>query len=241
MPRVSVWGSTSMMNQNRLKEALDQVVESCVNFVGGCEYGKHLLTYVSGLRMHQWLKILLNTELRMVVSKAGEELKKYRCLVQNIWAMCRVSAHTQCYQTRLDNSAVHRKVIMWWKQWQQKAGSTIRPALIQQGRGLRKQLKAKDFYGDSRAVYHWTLHWKSFEKLAGPQVANWRVLFMDGVSSMEDVKPGMKVPGIITNIPTSVLFVMWIRKTRATFHLANRRLLVIPMKQWSWDRKLWRQ
>ena len=40
------------VNQTRLKESLDQVVESCVNYVGVDvnTASKHLLTYVSGLK-----------------------------------------------------------------------------------------------------------------------------------------------------------------------------------------------
>ena len=65
------------VNQNRLKEALDQVVESCVNFVGVDvnTASKHLLTYVSGLSATV-AKNIVEYRVKNGGFKSREELKK---------------------------------------------------------------------------------------------------------------------------------------------------------------------
>ena len=65
------------VNQNRLKEALDQVVESCVNFVGVDvnTASKHLLTYVSGLSATV-AKNIVEYRTKNGAFKTREELKK---------------------------------------------------------------------------------------------------------------------------------------------------------------------
>ena len=69
------------VNQNRLKEALDQVVESCVNYVGVDvnTASKHLLTYVSGLSATV-AKNVVEYRTKNGGFKSREELKKVSML-----------------------------------------------------------------------------------------------------------------------------------------------------------------
>ena len=69
------------VNQNRLKEALDQVVESCVNYVGVDvnTASKHLLMYVSGLTASV-AKNIVEYRTKNGGFKSREELKKVSML-----------------------------------------------------------------------------------------------------------------------------------------------------------------
>ncbi|MCR6719807.1 MAG: helix-hairpin-helix domain-containing protein [Chitinophagaceae bacterium] len=77
------------VNQNRLKDALDQVVESCVNFVGVDlnTASKHLLTYVSGLN-GTVAKNIVEYRTKNGGFKSREELKKVPMLGPKAFEQC---------------------------------------------------------------------------------------------------------------------------------------------------------
>ncbi|HET9430735.1 MAG TPA: Tex-like N-terminal domain-containing protein, partial [Chitinophagaceae bacterium] len=96
------------VNQNRLKEALDQVVESCVNFVGVDlnTASKHLLMYVSGLTSTV-AKNIVEYRSRNGRFRSREELKKVTMLGPKAFEQCAGFLRVQDAVNPLDNSAVH--------------------------------------------------------------------------------------------------------------------------------------
>jgi uncharacterized protein len=105
-----------------------------------------------------------------------------------------------------------------------KANSTV-PELIQNGE-IRKQIKAKDFVTETIGQFTIEDILKELEKPGrDPRSVIEEFRFADGVSSMEDLKPGMKIPGIITNITNFGAFVdVGVKQDGLVHisHLANR-------------------
>jgi uncharacterized protein len=73
---------------------------------------------------------------------------------------------------------------------------------------LRKQIKAKEFVTETIGEYTIEDILKELEKPGrDPRPAIEEFSFAEGLSSMEDLKPGMQVPGIVTNITNFGAFV----------------------------------
>jgi uncharacterized protein len=213
------------VNQNRLKEALDQVVESCVNFVGVDvnTASKHLLMYVSGLSATV-AKNVVEYRAKNGGFKSREELRKVAMLGPKAFEQCAGFLRIANAKNPLDNSAVHPESYHVVEAMAAKANSTV-PELIQNAE-VRKQIKAKDFVSETIGQFTIEDILKELEKPGrDPRSAIEEFRFADGVSSMEDLKPGMKIPGIVTNITNFGAFVdVGVKQDGLVHisHLANR-------------------
>lgn len=195
------------VNQNRLKEALDQVVESCVNFVGVDlnTASKHLLTYVSGLN-GTVAKNIVEYRARNGAFKSRDELKKVPMLGPKAFEQCAGFLRVPNAGNPLDNSAVHPESYHVVEAMAQKVNTTVEE-LIRKPE-LRKQIKAKEFVTETIGEYTIEDILKELEKPGrDPRPAIEEFSFAEGLSSMEDLKPGMQVPGIVTNITNFGAFV----------------------------------
>jgi len=188
------------VNQNRLKESLDKVVESCVNFVGVDvnAASKHLLTYVSGLSATV-AKNMVEYRAKHGSFKSRDEIKKVPLLGAKAFEQSAGFLRIQDAANPLDNSAVHPESYHVVEAMAAKVNSTVTD-LIRNG-DIRKQLKAKDFVTETIGEFTITDILKELEKPGrDPRAAIEEFRFSDGINSMADLKPGMKIPGIITNI-----------------------------------------
>jgi uncharacterized protein len=195
------------VNQNRLKDALDQVVESCVNFVGVDlnTASKHLLMYVSGLSATV-AKNIVEYRAKNGGFKNREELKKVAMLGPKAFEQCAGFLRVPDAANPLDNSAVHPESYHVVEAMAQKANSTV-PELIR-NTNLRKGLKAAEFVSETIGQFTIEDILKELEKPGrDPRAAIEEFRFAEGVSTMEDLKPGMKIPGIVTNITNFGAFV----------------------------------
>ena len=213
------------VNQNRLKEALDQTVESCVNFVGVDvnTASKHLLMYVSGLSSTV-AKNVVEYRTKNGGFKNREELKKVSMLGPKAFEQCAGFLRIVNAANPLDNSAVHPESYHVVEAMAKKANSNV-PELIQNAE-IRKQLKAKDFVTETIGQFTIEDILKELEKPGrDPRSAIEEFRFADGVSTLADLKPGMKVPGIVTNITNFGAFVdVGVKQDGLVHisHLANR-------------------
>jgi protein Tex len=195
------------VNQNRLKEALDQVVESCVNYVGVDvnTASKHLLTYVSGLSATV-AKNVVEYRTKNGGFKSREELRKVSMLGPKAFEQCAGFLRIPNAPNPLDNSAVHPESYHVVEAMAAKANSTV-PELITNPE-VRKQIKAREFVSDKIGQFTIEDILKELEKPGrDPRSPIEEFRFAEGVSTMEDLKPGMKVPGIVTNITNFGAFV----------------------------------
>ncbi len=195
------------VNQTRLKDALDKVVESCVNFVGVDvnAASKHLLTYVSGLSANV-AKNIVEYRTKHGSFKNREEIKKVSLLGAKAFEQCAGFLRIQHAANPLDNSAVHPESYHVVEAMAKKVNSTV-PGLIKNAE-IRKQLNAKDFVTDTIGQFTIEDILKELEKPGrDPRAAIEEFRFADGVNSMEDLVPGMKIPGMVTNITNFGAFV----------------------------------
>ena len=195
------------VNQIRLKESLDQVVESCVNFVGVDvnTASKHLLTYVSGLSASV-AKNIVEYRTKNGSFKNREELKKVSMLGPKAFEQCAGFLRIPDASNPLDNSAVHPESYKVVESMAAKLNCSVND-LIQKPE-IRKEIKVKEFVTETIGQYTIEDILKELEKPGrDPRSPIEEFRFAEGVSTMDDLKPGMKVPGIITNITNFGAFV----------------------------------
>lgn len=195
------------VNQNRLKEALDQVVESCVNFVGVDlnTASKHLLTYVSGLSSTV-AKNIVEYRAKNGGFKTRDELKKVAMLGPKAFEQCAGFLRVPNAVNPLDNSAVHPESYHVVEAMAAKVNSSV-PELIRSAE-TRKLIKAREFVSETIGQFTIEDILKELEKPGrDPRSPIEEFRFADGISSMEDLKPGIKIPGIVTNITNFGAFV----------------------------------
>jgi uncharacterized protein len=213
------------VNQNKLKESLDKVVESCVNYVGVDvnTASKHLLTYVSGLSGNV-AKNIVEYRGKNGSFKSRDELKKVSMLGPKAFEQCAGFLRIANAANPLDNSAVHPESYHVVEAMALKTGSTV--ADLIKNFELRKELKAKDFISETIGQFTIEDILKELEKPGrDPRSPIEEFSFAEGVSTMEDLKPGMKLPGIITNITNFGAFVnVGVKQDGLVHisHLANR-------------------
>jgi uncharacterized protein len=195
------------VNQVKLKESLDQVVQSCVNYVGVDvnTASKHLLGYVSGLSATV-AKNIVEYRTKNGSFRNREELKKVSMLGPKAFEQCAGFLRIPGAEYPLDNSAVHPESYQVVEAMAARAGATL-SELIQHAE-IRKQLKTGDFVTDTIGQFTIEDIVKELEKPGrDPRSPIEEFRFAEGISTMSDLKPGMKIPGIVTNITNFGAFV----------------------------------
>lgn len=195
------------VNQSHLKQSLDRVVVSCVNNVGVNlnTASKHLLAYISGLGP-SLAENIVKYRKENGAFKNRKELKNVARLGDKAFEQCAGFLRIENGDNPLDNSAVHpeRYPVV-------EAIATKQQCSVQELMGredLRKNINIKDFI--SEEVGQVTLE-DILKELAKPsrdprdEIAIFE--YAEGIKSMEDVKPGMVLPGVVTNITAFGAFV----------------------------------
>jgi protein Tex len=195
------------VNQHKLKESLDQVVESCVNFVGVDvnTASKHLLTYVSGLGSSV-AKNIVEYRNKNGRFRNREELKKVSLLGPKAFEQSAGFLRIPGGENPLDNSAVHPESYHVVRAMSEKVKATVSELMEQPA--VRKKIAAGDFITETIGLFTIEDIIKELEKPGrDPRSPIEEFRFAEGISTMEDLKPGMKLPGIVTNITNFGAFV----------------------------------
>src|SRR5215204_1162168 len=195
------------VNQNRLKEALDLVVESAVNFVGVDlnTASKHLLMYVSGLSA-TLAKNIVEYRAKNGVFKMRDELRKVNLMGPKSFEQCAGFLRIRNAVNPLDNSAVHPESYFVVQSMAKDLQCSVNE-LIQQPE-LKKKIDKKKYVSEKAGEFTIDDILKELEKPGRDprsQIEEFR--FDETIKSIEDVKSGMTVPGIITNITNFGVFV----------------------------------
>jgi uncharacterized protein len=195
------------VNQSHLKQSLDRVVVSCVNNVGVNlnTASKHLLAYVSGLGP-SLAENIVKYRRENGAFKNRQELKKVSRLGDKAFEQCAGFLRIEHGDNPLDNSAVHPERYPVVEAIAAGQKCTVSELI---GRNeLRKQVNIKDYI--SEEVGQLTLE-DILKELAKPsrdprdEIAIFE--YAEGIKSMEDVHPGMTLPGVVTNITAFGAFV----------------------------------
>lgn len=195
------------VDQGMLKRELDAVVESCVNNVGVSlnTASKHLLTYVSGLGP------ILAENIVEFRSKNGpfrsrEDLKQVPRLGPKAFEQSAGFLRVEDSANPLDNSAVHPESYAIVEKMAKKLGKQVKELIGNDT--ITKQLKADEFITEKAGKETVQDIIKELAKpTRDPRKAAKVFEFADGIFKMEDLREGMIVPGIVTNITNFGCFV----------------------------------
>ena len=195
------------VNQNKLKEELDRIVESCVNHVGVDlnTASKHLLTYVSGLSA-TLAKNIVEYRAQNGPFSSREDLKKVSLMGPKTFEQCAGFLRIREAVNPLDNSAVHPETYPVVEAMATDLNCSVAD-LIQQAE-LRKKVVKKKYVSEKVGEFTIDDIMKELEKPGRDprnQIEEFR--FEETVKTMEDLKQGMTVPGIVTNITAFGVFV----------------------------------
>ncbi|HZE85601.1 MAG TPA: Tex family protein, partial [Puia sp.] len=195
------------VNQVKLKEELDRVVESCVNHVGVDlnTASKHLLTYVSGLSAGL-AKNIVEYRAKNGAFTSREELKKVSLMGPKTFEQCAGFLRIRDARNPLDNSAVHPETYSVVEAMAKDLNCGM-PDLIGKG-DLRKQVNRKKYISETVGEFTIDDILKELEKPGrDPRSTIEEFRFEETIKTMEDLKQGMTVPGIVTNITNFGVFV----------------------------------
>jgi uncharacterized protein len=195
------------VNQTRLKEALDRVVESAVNFVGVDvnTASRHLLVYVSGLSS-TLAKNIVEYRAKNGPFKSREELKKVPMMGPKTFEQCAGFLRIPGAAHPLDNSSVHPESYHVVEKMAKDLQASLEDLIRQPA--LRKQVNKKQYITEQIGEYTIDDILKELEKPGrDPRAPIEEFRFDETIKTIEDVKPGMTVPGIVTNITNFGVFV----------------------------------
>ena len=195
------------VDQGKLKESLDQVVESCVNLVGVNlnTASRHLLNYVSGLGP-QLAQNIVDYRRESGAFKSRKELKKVPRLGGKAFEQCAGFLRIQQAPDPLDNSAVHPES---YHIVESMAGDLrVSVTDLIQREDLRKMIDLNRYVTGSAGLP--TLK-DIVDELAKPGRDPRNKIgifeFSGEVFRIEDLNAGMILPGIVTNITNFGAFV----------------------------------
>ena len=195
------------VNQTRLKEGLDRTVESAVNFVGVNvnTASRHLLEYVSGLSS-TLAKNIVDYRQKNGPFKSRAELKKVPMMGPKSFEQCAGFLRIPGAANILDNSSVHPESYHVVEAMAKDLAAT--PADIIQQPELRKKINRKQYMSETIGEFTITDILKELEKPGrDPRTQIEEFNFDNNIKTIEDVKVGMQVPGMVTNITNFGAFV----------------------------------
>ncbi len=195
------------VDQGKLKESLDREVESCVNLVGVNlnTASKHLLTYVSGLGPHIAQNIVDFRREKGRFTTRGE-LKKVPRLGEKAFEQCAGFLRIEDGPEPLDNSAVHPESYHIVGRMASDIGATVGDLL--KSAELRKKIDMEKYVTGDIGLPTLNDIMMELEKPGRDPRTKIEVFeFSKDVFSIEDLKQGMVLPGIVTNITNFGAFV----------------------------------
>jgi uncharacterized protein len=195
------------VDQNKMKEALDRVVESAVNKVGVNlnTASHHLLTYISGLGPSLAKNIVAyRNENGPFESRSA--LKKVPRLGAKAFEQSAGFLRISEAQNPLDNTAVHPEAYSIV----QKMAKDLKCKVIDliKEKSLRENVDLQKYIGDNIGLPTLKDIMAELEKPGRDPRQNIKAFeFANDVFSIDDLKPGMLIPGIVTNITNFGAFV----------------------------------
>ncbi len=195
------------VDQSMLKQSLDDTVMSCVNAVGVevNTASKELLSYVSGLGP-TLAQNIVDYRTEKGPFKRREDLKKVPRLGPKAFEQAAGFLRIRNAENPLDRSAVHPESYHIVERMAKELGCT--PLDLVKDVELRNRIKLRDYVTDTVGMP--TLQ-DIMEELAkpgrDPREKFEAFSFQEGVSKPEDLRPGMTLPGIVTNITKFGAFV----------------------------------
>ena len=195
------------VDQSKLKKTLDLTVESCVNTVGVNlnTASQHLLTYVSGLGP-TLAKNIVDFRRDNGPFTNRNQLKKVPRLGPVAFQQCAGFLRIPESANPLDNSAVHPESYKIVEKMAKDNGCTVLQLMKDAER--RKNIDLKKYVTETIGMPTLNDIMKELEKPGlDPRNQIEEFDFAEGINTVDDLREGMELPGIVTNITNFGVFV----------------------------------
>lgn len=195
------------VDQAKLKKSLDLTIESCVNMVGVNlnTASQHLLTYVSGLGA-TLAKNIVEYRKENGAFSSRAQLKKVPRLGPVAYEQCAGFLRIPGAKNPLDNTAVHPESYAIVKQMADDCNCSVSELINDANK--RKSIDIKRYTTDKVGILTLTDIIKELEKPGrDPREQIEEFEFDKNVNTIDDLREGMVLPGIITNITNFGAFV----------------------------------
>lgn len=195
------------VDESALQQRLDDVVMSCVNSVGVevNTASKQLLTYVSGLGPQLAQNIVTFRDANGPF-RSRTDLRKVPRLGPKAFEQAAGFLRIRDGQHPLDASAVHPERYAVIETMAKDLKCTLSDLLREEA--LRRQIALDKYVTDDVGLPTLNDIMQELAKPGRDPRAQFEVVrFTDGVEKLEDVKPGMKLPGVVTNVTAFGAFV----------------------------------
>ena len=195
------------VDQTKLKQGLDDVVMSCVNSVGVevNTASKELLSYVSGLSP-SLAKYIVEHRNQNGPFRNRESLMKVSRLGEKVFEQAAGFLRIREAENPLDASAVHPESYPIVQQMASDLGCSVKE--LMSSAELRRQLDLKKYVTEKVGLPTLTDILSELEKPGRDPRQTFEIFsFTDGVNTIADLKIGMSLPGIVTNVTNFGAFV----------------------------------
>ena len=195
------------VDQTKLKQQLDQTVESCVNQVGVDlnTASQHLLMYVSGLGP-ALAKNIVDYRRENGAFTSRQQLLKVPRLGRAAFQQCAGFLRIPTAKNPLDNSAVHPESYHIVEQMARDQHCTVADLISHKEK--RQAIDPRRYVTAEVGLPTLTDIMNELEKPGrDPREQIEEFEFARGISEIEDLEVGMELPGIVTNITNFGAFV----------------------------------
>ncbi len=195
------------VDAGKLKKALDQTVESCVNSVGvnlnTASY--HLLSYISGLGP-QLARNIVRHRTENGPFRNRRQLMQVARMGEKTFEMCAGFLRIPRGDSPLDNSAVHPERYAVVEKMAEDLHTTVEELI--QSKDLRQKINLQDYVTDSCGIPTLTDILHELDKPGlDPRSTVKPFSFAENIRTIDDLSVGMSLPGIVTNITNFGCFV----------------------------------
>lgn len=195
------------VDQGLLKEKLDNTVESCVNSVGVAlnTASPYLLRYVSGIGP-ALSRAIVDYRSANGDFTSREQLKEVPRLGAKAFQQCAAFLRIPGAANPLDNSAVHPEAYHLVDKMARDLKVSTRELVG--NAGLCRQIKPQDYVEKDFGLPTINDILQELQKPGrDPREAAREFSFADDIREIDDLKPGMELPGIVTNLTAFGAFV----------------------------------
>lgn len=209
------------VDQSKLKKSLDQTVENCVNLVGVNlnTASSHLLTYISGLGP-QLAQNIVNYRAENGAFTSRKELMKVPRMGNKAFEQCAGFLRIPGGKHPLDNTAVHPESYHIVEQMAKDLNCSIEELISK--KEIRQRIELKRYLSEKVGMPTLQDILQELEKPGRDPRGPIKVFEFDkNVRTMDDLREGMELPGIVSNITNFGAFVEIGIKENGLIHLSQ--------------------